>query len=281
MRMWRLPLRVLLCLAALSLAAGPRPSAANPEGGEVESCIACHRNPDFLVTQPRLYHYYRDWERSLHHDQGVTCSDCHGGEPDAAEKKEAHRGMLGESEAGSSVNFANVPDTCGTCHDEVEAAYRKSAHFEHLKAGKGKRKEEGESRQGPSCITCHDSMNTLTLDVTTIEQTCSICHNAESGNHPEIPDEARETMRRFLSIDRFHRYVAIRLEPEEAKTYLSGIDARREELSVLWHTFDLDRIERETRAILDDLRAKRQEIRSRGQTKDTRREEGDSGSTPR
>jgi len=253
----------IACLAAggVAPAAGMAAEAAAPKKAAVESCIACHRDPDFLVTNRKLYNYYRDWERSIHHEEGVTCSDCHGGDPDAASREAAHEGMLGESNAKSSVNFANVPDTCGTCHDEVEAAYRTSKHFEHLV--KHAEKGDGESQQGPSCITCHNSMNTLTLDVTTVEATCSECHNDETGNHPDIPDQARVALNRFLSIDRFHRYVAVRLDPKEARGYLATIDARREELSVLWHTFDLERIEAATRGILDDLRTKRDEIRAR------------------
>lgn len=233
-------------------------AGAVEDASEVEeSCVRCHRDPDFLVTNPKLYNYYRDWERSIHRQEDVSCSDCHGGRPEASGREEAHAGMLGEWEATSAVNFANVPTTCGSCHGDVEDAYRQSAHFEHL-AKRGKQKQ----KQGPSCVTCHSSMNTLTLDVTTVEATCSRCHNRESDNHPEIPDEARRALNRFLSIDRFRRYVVVRLAPQESRLFLEGIESRREDLSVLWHTFDLEQIEVMTGGILDALREKRNEIRA-------------------
>ena len=246
-------------MLALALLAGGVPFAAVAEeakGAPEESCIRCHSAPDFLVTQRKLYNYYQDWEASIHRQEDVTCSDCHGGNPEAPGEKQAHAGLLGESDASSAVNFSNVPATCGSCHGDVEEAYRTSAHFEHLAKGE-------DDKQGPSCVTCHDSMNTLTLDVTTVEAACSRCHNLESDNHPEIPEEARRALNKFLSIDRFYRYVAVRLDTEESRRFLEGIDTRRDELSVQWHSFDLERIGAATSGILDELRERRDRIRAR------------------
>ena len=239
-------------LFALALTPGtPWPAAAEAE----DNCIACHRDAKLLVTNRKLYDYYRNWQRSIHAQESVSCADCHGGNPEAATREESHRGVGGESSTSSAVNFANVPVTCGGCHGDVEEAYRESAHFEHLmKAEDGK--------QGPNCVTCHDSMSTLTLDVTTVGQTCLHCHNDESGNHPEIPDEARMALGRFLSIERFRRYVVRRADSAETGLFLEGIDARRGDLSILWHTLDLERIDAETVGILDALREKRDEIRA-------------------
>lgn len=230
-------------------------SAGGPVQAGDDSCIACHRDPSWLVTERKLYDYYRDWERSIHAQEGVTCSECHGGDPDAPSREEAHQGMWGESRPESAVHFSNVTATCGSCHGDVEEAYRTSAHFEHLEAAK-------DERQGPSCVTCHDSMNTLTLDVTTVEQTCGICHGGDSENHPEVPREARAALNRFLSIDRFQRYVERRGDSMETRLFLEGIRDRRRELSVLWHTFDLERIDAETVAILKELVEKRDQLRA-------------------
>jgi len=246
----------IVLLAVLASGAPPPVSAEQTDAPPEESCVRCHSSPDFLVTERKLYNYYRDWEASIHRQEDVTCSDCHGGNPDASDQKEAHAGALGESQAGSAVNFSNVPGTCGACHGDVEDAYRTSAHFEHLS------KKEGE-RQGPSCVTCHDSMNTLTLDVTSVEAACARCHNDESENHPEIPDQARRTLNKFLSIDRFYRYVAVRLDTDESRRFLEGIDTQRDELSVKWHTFDLEQIGAATNQILEQLRERRDRIRSR------------------
>jgi hypothetical protein len=166
--------------------------------------------------------------------------------------------MFGESSPESAVNFANVPATCGSCHGDVEKAYRESAHFKHLERTGG---EGAEEKRGPTCVTCHSSMNTLTLDVTTVEATCARCD--DDDNHREIPSEARATLNQFLSIDRFQRYVRIRTDPSQARDFLERVDAQRGDLSVLWHTFDLKRADAATAGILDELREKRDELRSR------------------
>lgn len=274
-RSWR-GIGIASAMALLCFAWAAPATAGEAAGQGEESCVRCHRDPDFLVTHPRLYQYFRDWEGSIHRQEGVTCSDCHGGNPDASSREAAHAGIFGESSPQSMVNYANVPTTCGSCHGDVEEAYRKSAHAQHLTRARSDGKGRGDGdKQGPSCVTCHASMNTLTLDVTTVESTCARCHGED--NHPEIPAEARRALHEFLSIDRFHRYIAVRDEAAEGRKFLEDIDERREALSVLWHTFDLEAIGTATSPILDDLRKKRDEIRARAHAQ---REEGAAGVAP-
>jgi hypothetical protein len=134
--------------------------------------------------------------------------------------------------------------------------YRQSNHFEHLIA-------EAQQAQGPSCVTCHGSINVGILNVESVEDACARCHNQESDNHPENPQKATLILNRFLSIHRFYRYIAVRAEPEEARDFFQVIDARVHHLSVTWHTFDLPAIEEETKQVLALLKAKRDEIRQR------------------
>jgi hypothetical protein len=221
---------------------------------EVESCIRCHSDPDFVATHPKLYEYYRDWERSIHGQEEVTCSDCHGGDPEVSDARQAHAEFESENESANAVAFSRVHETCGDCHDEILEAYRESEHYAKVKESKGE-------RHGPTCVTCHSSMNTLTLDVTGVEAACARCHDEETGIAPGVPQQARTTLNKFLSIDRFHRYVAARMDPLESGPFFSEIDERVAALSVLWHTFDLPRIDEETQAVLDVMRRKRNEIR--------------------
>jgi hypothetical protein len=242
-------------LGAPSVPSGGRADGASePPPRELESCVRCHSDPDFLVTHPKLYEYYRDWERSIHGQEEVTCFDCHGGDPEVSDARAAHAEFAGEKKSGSAVGFSSVHETCGDCHDEILEAYRESEHYAKLKQKKGK-------RHGPTCVTCHRSMNTQTLDVTTVEAACARCHNEETKIAPEVPQEARATLNKFLSIDRFHRYVAARMDPAQSGLFFRQIDGRVASLSVLWHTFDLERIEGETQAVLEVMRRKRDEIR--------------------
>jgi hypothetical protein len=100
-------------------------------------------------------------------------------------------------------------------------------------------------------------MNTTVLDVTSVKAACERCHSEKTGNKPEIPDEARVILNKFLSIDRFNRYLSVRLKPEEKSAILNDADARIHALAVIWHSFDLKKIERETQALVDLMKQKR------------------------
>jgi nitrate/TMAO reductase-like tetraheme cytochrome c subunit len=236
---------------SVSLLSWQSPSAA--EEVAVDTCVDCHSTPTFLVTNRKLFDYFQKWTSSLHKQEGVTCVDCHGGDPTRADKQGAHGGELAGSEKGSAVNFRNVPNTCGECHEDIYDGFRKSVHFERVVA---KKQEE----QGPTCVTCHGSINGTVLNVTTVEEACSRCHNEESDNHPDTPGEARTLLNRFLSIHRYYRYITVRGDPVETKRFFEKIDRELHTLSMTWHTFDLDEIEKQTEAVLASLKEKREEV---------------------
>jgi hypothetical protein len=117
-----------------------------------------------------------------------------------------------------------------------------------------------QEEQGPTCVTCHGSINGTVLNVTTVEEACSRCHNEESDNHPDTPGEARTLLNRFLSIHRYYRYITVRGDPVETKRFFEKIDRELHTLSMTWHTFDLDEIEKQTEAVLASLKEKREEV---------------------
>ncbi|MBW2372473.1 MAG: ammonia-forming cytochrome c nitrite reductase subunit c552, partial [Deltaproteobacteria bacterium] len=175
--------------------------------------MECHSNADFLVTHKKLHDYYQLWKESTHALEGVSCADCHGGDPEVSDKKASHgRDVGGEDGAGSAVNFRNLPDTCGTCHDEISEGFRESDHFDHLIRKK-------QDKQGPSCVTCHGSLNVAVLNVNTVEEACARCHNEEKDNHPDIPEKAEVILNRLLSIHRYYRYIGKRGDPAETQLF--------------------------------------------------------------
>lgn len=245
-------------LALFSLLVSIAPSAGADDDAPKSSCEACHGNPDFLVTNKQLYDYYRQWDRSIHKQEEVGCEDCHGGDAEATDKKKAHGDGVAESDPSSGIYYANIPETCGGCHEAVLEGFTSSVHFEHVK-------KKSDEKQGPTCVTCHGSIDSEVLDVNTVEAACARCHNNETDNHPENPEKARAILNRFLSIQRFYRYITIRAEPAEARTFFKAIDPQMQRLSVTWHTFDLEQIDEETAAVLTLMKAKRDEIRNRRQ----------------
>jgi hypothetical protein len=248
-----LPLPLLALFAALVSFGQPGYAAA-----EANSCEDCHSNPDFLVQNKQLFDYYRQWESSIHWQEGVTCEDCHGGNAEASDKDKAHGDGVKASDPASGIYYKNIPDTCGACHEEILEGFRKSNHFEHLDTKK-------DEPQGPTCVTCHGAINSEILNVNSVTEACARCHNAERKNHPDHPEKARAILNRFLSIHRFYRYIAIRAEPEEARAFFQAVDALTKKLVITWHTFDLEKIDQGTTEVLALLKAKRDQIRIRRQ----------------
>ena len=255
-RAHRTPGRSLL-VAALSLALLAFTVGETSAADEKNSCVECHSNPDFLVTAKKLHDYFQEWEKSIHSQEGVTCEDCHGGNSEATDKKKAHgTEVSGSLTAGSAVSFKNVPATCGECHGEIYEGYRQSDHADHLR-------DKKQEKQGPNCVTCHGSINVKVLSMGTVKRTCQQCHNEETENHPNIPAEASDLLNRLLSIQRYYRYIGSRGDPAEIRAFFAVMDERISDLSVLWHTFDVPKIDKETRFVLDLLKTKRAEIRQR------------------
>jgi len=90
----------------------------------------------------------------------ATCTGCH----------TAH-GVLPRTDPASSVNRANVPDTCGRCHHGIQEEFERSVHHEML----GKTDKEL-----PVCNDCHSAHTIRRADADgfklDIMQKCGRCH---------------------------------------------------------------------------------------------------------
>lgn len=219
-----------------------------------DSCIECHSNSDLLATNKKLRDYFEAWQLSIHKQEGISCSDCHGGDPRATTKEEAHKGDLEESKNHRVTHFKNIPDACGQCHDNVYEKFRQSLHYEQLV----KRNQE---LRGPNCITCHGSINVAVFNVNKIGRACRRCHNKTTQNHPSISKEVRLLLNQFLSINRYYRYISIRGAANKTRDFLKNVDARAHALSVDWHALDIPQMKERTDALLKSVKEKRSEIR--------------------
>jgi hypothetical protein len=249
------PLKLAVAASSALLLASLVSARSSSTEAAGDSCVECHSQASFLVTNKKLYDYFQRWRSSVHKQEEVTCVDCHGGNPRSSDKEKAHGGDLGASKANSAVNFRNIPRTCGGCHEDIYEGFRESSHYEHLVS-------RNQEDQGPTCVTCHGSLNVAVLNVNTVEETCWRCHNEDTGSSPENAEEARALLNRFLSIHRYYRYITRRGDPAETKRFFDELDARIHDLTVTWHTFDLDAIAEKTEAVLQELRAKREEVAS-------------------
>ncbi len=251
--------RTGLALASLVLAGlvlGVLPAAAQralPAPAK-NSCVDCHSDPNFLVQNKKLYDYYKNWQLSVHKQENVTCVDCHGGDPLASDKDSAHGGKsMVASDPASPISYQNVPTTCARCHAEEYRNFQQSEHFKHLKSGP-------QEKQGPTCVTCHGSVNISVLNVGTVREACERCHNARTGNYPEIPAQAEEVLSKFLSIHRYYRSIAVQGDSRKIQALFKVIDPRVKQLNASWHAFDLDKIGKETQELIDFLKAQREQF---------------------
>ena len=235
----------------LALAAGTSHPAL---AAQQNSCVDCHSDARFLVQNKKLYDYYQAWNLSIHQQEGVSCPDCHGGNPRAKTKAEAHgSAVLGSSNASSPINYRNIPATCAKCHKKVFAEFRQSEHYKHLKVA-------AQEQQGPNCVTCHGSLNVSVLNVSNVRRTCQQCHNEKTQNSPEIPEEAETVLNNFLSINRYYRFIVSRSNKEDARNFSQFVDPVIQQLNAEWHTFDIDEIDKKTHDLVQFMKVRRNDL---------------------
>lgn len=198
---------VLLLVSALQLLVQPAVAAAPQLPNN--SCADCHRRLLFSTEEQRQFidirikhlesgiscsivchedklnkstaSSYALWSISTHALFNVTCEKCHGGNPLASSKIEAHVGL-----SNNSIARANTPETCGKCHESQLDEFKSSLHFKKL--------ESGEEGPAPACITCHQAHSVRVLTASEIEDFCSNCHNNITGIDPSVPKRAANAL---------------------------------------------------------------------------------------
>ena len=248
----RLLLAPLFITAAAFFIAAAGPVRTVSAGDAANSCTECHRNPQFRVTNKQLYKYYRDWELSVHAAEGVTCVECHGGQPEESDKTSAHGKDV--KQLLTPVNYERISSTCGKCHEKNVANYKKSKHYRKLM-------EAGLSSPTPTCVNCHGSINTSIPSADAIAEICSHCHNVITENHPEIPEIARYLIDRLSFVNSYYRHVISKGVTEKSPNFNSTMDLEFSELAEIWHRLDLEGIEEKTLQIRSMLIKKRKELR--------------------
>ncbi|HEX3248131.1 MAG TPA: cytochrome c3 family protein [Pyrinomonadaceae bacterium] len=178
----------LLIIAVVLLAA----STATAQ--QKSSCIDCHVKLEGKIGDPA-----RSIKDDIHLSRGLSCNDCHGGDPTQSDKtaaKDPRKGYLGRP------RMADIPAFCGKCHNDAsfmkkfnpalrvdqEKEYSTSVHGKLLKAG---------NQKVATCISCHgvhgiravsDALSSVyPLNVA---ETCAKCHGqAERMAEFKIPTD--------------------------------------------------------------------------------------------
>lgn len=149
----------------------------------VNECLSCHLElyDEFLVPAEQ---YHED----IHFKTGLTCADCHGGDPTVFDMDLAHGP---ESEFAGVPTPKEIPFMCGTCHSDPVFMQRfnpalpidQVAKYWSSEHGKGLLK--GDTRVA-TCSSCHaihrivpKSDPRSMVYPTRVASTCNVCHGDE------------------------------------------------------------------------------------------------------
>ncbi len=229
----KLNLRFLLILAAwplfLHLSSVPSPAQTTET-----VCIQCHgAQPGRLGAPVKL------WKESIHAVNGISCHNCHGGDPtDMAMSMSPARGFLGAPKDKS------IPGFCGRCHLGVKEDYLASAHGRAL------------GRGGPQCVTCHGNHKVKTASPDLINrQSCTRCH--DFGRAEEIKAAVTDTDRRISELEQ--SLAGLRRIGIATKDMEGDLFALRNRFHRLFHNVDVEKVRSQTAAFQAEL----QKIRDR------------------
>ena len=200
---------------------------------DVACSLECHATTIDKIAKSN----YEQWTNSKHAMFNVTCDNCHGGNTSSDVKEVAHIGVLRSSESNSSVFYRNVPDTCGKCHKDELNQFKDSLHYQNLKALK----------QAPSCDTCHMPHEFKVLNASEFQDLCSSCHNIDMKIAPDVPEKALNAIQ---NADKLKNEIRIadadikqaKQQGKDVTAAQKGLDAAiaiRDNLPILWHSFNL------------------------------------------
>lgn len=191
-------------------------------------CIQCHGGQEGRLAAP-----VAAWRSSIHAANGISCHNCHGGDPtDMAMAMNPERGFIGVPKGNE------IPDFCGRCHVGVKEDYLASAHGRAL------------GRGGPQCVSCHGNhaVRTATPDLIN-RKDCSRCH--DYGRAEEIKSAVAETDRKITELEQslaaLHRTGIVTQE-------MSGeLFALRNRFHRLFHSVELEKVRSQTAGFQAEL----------------------------
>jgi hypothetical protein len=174
-----------LALALVAAAAGP----ANTVPPAETSCLGCHSNA--ALFGPDRLQIVASHRRSVHGDVGLSCHDCHGGNPDPALASDAAAAMDPGFEANpyiGSPDRRTVPAFCGHCHSDpvymrrFDPGARVDQEEEYWTSHHGQALRRGDADVA-TCRDCHGAHDVRRVDdvgapvfPTRIAETCAACH---------------------------------------------------------------------------------------------------------
>jgi predicted CXXCH cytochrome family protein len=184
----------LLAVAAFSVTVWFASFSLRTSAQETSSCIICHSG-----LEPRLSDPVKSFEHDIHRTKGLSCSDCHGGNPKIADKqgaKDKNYGFVGKPTA------QQIPAFCGKCHSDANLmkkfnpSLRVDQVQEYGTSLHGRKLAAGDTKVA-TCVSCHGVHGIRapgdpqsTVYAANVAETCSKCHaDAERMTPYGIPHD--------------------------------------------------------------------------------------------
>ncbi|MFW6198190.1 MAG: cytochrome c3 family protein [Acidobacteriota bacterium] len=187
-------------------ASGEQEGPAAGRGAGRTSCVICHADTELF--DEGWAGIVGDADEGVHADVGLSCHDCHGGNPDPALADDTFGAMDEDYSPNPYIGVpdtTDVPDFCGSCHSDAtfmrrfqpdarvdqEQEYWTSHHGEALAAG---------DIRVATCTSCHGVHGILRSDnprssvyPTRVAETCRSCHaDVQQMTPPGTEGEATE-----------------------------------------------------------------------------------------
>ncbi len=153
-------------------------------------CVACHGNSDVWDTDTENLHVTSaELAADVHWQKGIKCNDCHGGNSESFDLREAHAVEDGFRPIESP---SDVADFCGHCHASAETMqkYGSDAATDQverfLSSVHGRHLQETGGEDAATCLSCHpvhkmrpSSDPESWVNPRNLVETCGNCHATE------------------------------------------------------------------------------------------------------
>jgi hypothetical protein len=157
------------------------------------SCVTCHSMLEGKLADP-----VKKFDMDVHHQMGLGCADCHGGDP----ADESMGAMSPAKGFRGAPRKTQVPEFCARCHSDITYMHRFNPKMradqlsQYLTSVHGKRLKQGDTKVA-ACVDCHGVHNILPVSDTrspvypvNIASTCGHCHaNQEHMRGYNIPTD--------------------------------------------------------------------------------------------
>ncbi len=237
----------LLCLVLVSAGArtellqkeSPTPPEAQRPRVEQTVCMDCH---DSDLVKPEYRAIPGEWRQSVHYRNGVSCQDCHGGDP-----KDAGRAMTPQSGFVGAPKPKEIPEFCGKCHLGIKENYLASGHGKAFMT----------TGSGPNCVLCHHSHDIQKASLEIINpKLCGICHTYDRAL--EMKAALLLTEEKINEINgNLQTLKAGLIETQEAEQTLFRTQA---EYRTLFHSVDVTLVKDRTAEFAKKLAALNQQV---------------------